>query len=107
MSLNIRLRTGNECQLVKIGNELIANYYLLGFPKSQGEPSAHEVTEMLTIGIAQARDLAFKHVGDAEAFTVLYSGYSARGEKGWHVHIVLLGSRWRKAWLYLGAVYLC
>ena len=34
-------------------------------------------------------------------FTILYSGYGARREKGWHVHIVLLGNRWRKAWLYL------
>lgn len=34
-------------------------------------------------------------VNDAEAFTILYSGYSARREKGWHVHIVLLGNRWK------------
>ena len=31
---------------------------------------------------------------------MLYRGYSSRREKGWHVHIVLLGSRWKKAWLY-------
>jgi hypothetical protein len=23
------------------------------------------------------------------------------GEVGWHIHIVLLTGRWRKAWLYL------
>ena len=40
-------------------------------------------------------------LGDPEAFTVLHSGYSARREKGWHIHIVLLGNRWKKAWLYL------
>jgi hypothetical protein len=35
-----------------------------------------------------------------EAFGVIYSGYSVRRVQGWHVHIVLLGNRWRKAWLY-------
>ena len=55
---------------------------------------------MLTVGISQAQALATDLLGDPEAFTVLYSGYSARREKGWHVHIVLLGNRWRKAWLY-------
>ncbi|MFT6359056.1 MAG: hypothetical protein ACJAYJ_003284, partial [Saprospiraceae bacterium] len=32
---------------------------------------------------------------------VIYSGYSSRRERGWHIHIILLGSRWREAWLYL------
>lgn len=95
------LNSGNECQLIRIRNDLIPNYYLLAFPKSQGEPSASEVTEMLNIGIQHAQDLAFQFLKDKEAFTILYSGYSARREKGWHVHIVLLGNRWKKAWLYL------
>lgn len=56
---------------------------------------------MLTIGTSHAQKLALELLNDAEAFTVLYSGYSARREKGWHVHIVLLGNRWKKAWLYM------
>ena len=56
---------------------------------------------MLEIGIKHAQDLAFEYIKDREAFTVLYSGYSSRREKGWHVHIVLLGNRWQKAWLYI------
>jgi len=56
---------------------------------------------MLTLGTSHAQDLARDLLGDAEAFTILYSGYSARREKGWHVHIVLLGNRWKKAWLYM------
>ena len=55
---------------------------------------------MLNLGIGHAQGLANELLGDCEAFTILYSGYSARREKGWHVHIVLLGNRWRKAWLY-------
>ena len=55
---------------------------------------------MLNIGVSYAQKMALQYVGDKEAFSVLYSGYSARREKGWHVHIVLLGNRWRKAWLY-------
>ncbi len=94
------LSTGKTCRLVRIRRDLIPNYYILAFPKDHGEPSSEEVTEMLELGIARARDLARRHVGDAEAFTILYSGYSARRESGWHVHIVLLGNRWRKAWLY-------
>ena len=55
---------------------------------------------MLQFGMQKARELAFCYTGDKEAYTILYSGYSARREKGWHVHIVLLGNRWKKAWLY-------
>jgi hypothetical protein len=95
------LNSGNECRLVRIRNDLIPNYYLLAFPKLQGEPSAEEVTEMLNIGMQHAQNLALELLNDKEAFTILYSGYSARREKGWHVHIVLLGNRWKKAWLYL------
>ncbi|MGH7628311.1 MAG: hypothetical protein ACREOF_02805 [Gemmatimonadales bacterium] len=79
---------------------MIRNYYLLAFPIEQGQPSSAEITEMLNLGISHAQNLAGELLGDREAFTVLYSGYSARREKGWHVHIVLLGNRWRKAWLY-------
>lgn len=86
--------------LHSIRNDYIPNYYVLAFPKSQGQPSATEVVEMLNIGTSYAQQLALDLLGDAEAFTILYSGYSARREKGWHVHIVLLGNRWKKAWLY-------
>ena len=56
---------------------------------------------MITIGVERAQSIASDTLGDPEAFGLIYSGYSARREKGWHVHIVLLGNRWRKAWLYL------
>ncbi|MCF6192879.1 MAG: hypothetical protein L3J46_00910 [Kangiellaceae bacterium] len=95
------LSSGNSCQLLRIRKDLIPNYYILAFPKTQGEPSSEEVAEMLKLGTSQAQKLAEEVVGDPEAFTVLYSGYSARREKGWHVHIVLLGNRWKKAWLYM------
>lgn len=100
LNRDIVLETGNICKLLRIRRDLIPNYYLLAFPKSQGEPSAIEVSEMLTLGTSHAQGLAQELLGDAEAFTILYSGYSARREKGWHVHIVLLGNRWKKAWLY-------
>lgn len=94
------LNSGNACSLLRIRNDLIPNYYLLCFPKTSGEPSVDDITEMLTLGVTHAQNIAFEKLGDTEAFSVLYSGYSARREKGWHVHIVLLGNRWRKAWLY-------
>jgi hypothetical protein len=56
---------------------------------------------MLTLGTSYAQKLATELVGDPEAFSILYSGYSARREQGWHIHIVLLGNRWKKAWLYM------
>ena len=96
----LSLASGRSCELSAIRTELIPNYYLLAFPIEQGQPSASEVTEMLNLGIGHAQELSRKLLGDPEAFTILYSGYSSRREKGWHVHIVLLGSRWRKAWLY-------
>ena len=98
---SVFLATGSACRLLRVRNELISDYYVLVFPKSQGEPTADEVSEMFKLGVRRAQELAFECTGDREAFVVLYSGYSARREKGWHVHIVLLGNRWRKAWLYL------
>lgn len=96
----LSLASGRICKLIAIRNDLIPNYYLLAFPVDQGQPSASEVAEMLNLGIEQAQQLSQKLLGDSEAFTILYSGYSSRREKGWHVHIILLGNRWRKAWLY-------
>ncbi len=96
----IGLSTGKSCRLIPIRRDLIPNYYVLVFPKEHGEPRPEEVTEMLQLGIDYAQQLASEVLGDSEAFTILYSGYSARRESGWHVHIVLLGNRWRKAWLY-------
>lgn len=95
------LSSGNSCQLLRIRKDLIPNYYILAFPKTQGEPNPDEVAEMLKQGTSQAQKLAEEVVGDPEALTVLYSGYSVRREKGWYVHIVLLGNRWKKAWLYM------
>lgn len=94
------LTSGKSCRLTPIRNDVTPNYYLLAFPIDQGQPSSAEITEMLNLGIGYAQNLAGELLGDREAFTILYSGYSARREKGWHVHIVLLGNRWRKAWLY-------
>lgn len=96
----IKLKSGRSCQLIKIEKDLIPNYYLVAFSKTNGQPSPLEVTEMVEIGITKAKEIAKEIVEDEEAFTILYSGYSARREKGWHIHIVLLGNRWKKAWLY-------
>ncbi len=101
LNLKFNLASGSVCKLLRIRNEFIPNYYLLAFPKTQGEPTAVEVTEMLNLGTTNAQKLAYDLLGDSEAFSILYSGYSSRREKGWHIHIVLLGSRWRKAWLYM------
>lgn len=96
-----RLSSGRSCRLVRIERDLIPNYYVLAFPLGQGQPGPGEIREMLTYGLECAEQLAREHTGDGQAYTLLYSGYSSRREKGWHVHIVLLGNRWRKAWLYL------
>lgn len=96
----ISLTSGNACKLLRIRNDFIPDYYLLTFPKSVGEPAPAELAEMLAIGMTHAQQLAFERIGDRGAFSVLYSGYSARREAGWHIHIVLLGGRWKKAWLY-------
>lgn len=94
------LQSNVACRLLRIRNDIIPHYYLLCFPKASGEPTSNDITEMFALGVAHAQALSRETLGDPEAFSVLYSGYSARREKGWHVHIVLLGSRWRKAWLY-------
>jgi len=97
----ITLKSGRSCELIKIQRDLIPNYYLVAFPKINGQPDSSEVTEMIEIGIGKAKEISKKLLGDEEAFTVLYSGYSSRREKGWYIHIVLLGNRWKKSWLYL------
>ena len=97
---SVSLSTGKSCELVRVRDAWIPHYYLLAFPKSQGEPTVTEVSEMMSVGVERAKHLAQEYVGDAEAYGLIYSGYSARREKGWHIHIILLGNRWRKAWLY-------
>ncbi len=97
---SFELSSGRLCRLIRVRNDWIPRYYLLTFPEDQGEPNEVEVAEMISLGTAHAKKLASETLGDSEAFGLLYSGYSARREKGWHVHIVLLGSRWRKAWMY-------
>ena len=56
---------------------------------------------MLLLGMIRAQTLARELVGDPGAYSVLYRGYSARREQGWHVPIVLLTGRWKMAWRYL------
>lgn len=97
----INLSSGRVCELIKIQRDMIPNYYLVAFPITNGQPNASEITEMITIGIKKAKLIAKEMLNDEEAFTILYSGYSSRREKGWHIHIVLLGNRWKKSWLYL------
>lgn len=97
---SITLSSGHRCQIIRIRNAWIPRYYLLTFPAAQGEPGSREIAEMIEFGTDRAKHLAKQAAGDPEAFGLLYSGYSARREKGWHIHIVLLGNRWRKAWLY-------
>lgn len=95
------LSSGQRCTLYRIRLDMIPDYYLLGFPKHAGEPSPTDLSEMLVLGMNRAQALALERVGDRGAFSILYSGYSARREQGWHVHIVLLTGRGKKAWLYL------
>lgn len=96
----INLKSGRNCELIKIERDMIPNYYLVAFPKTNGNPNTAEISEMIQLGVNKAKEIAKKLLGDEEAFTILYSGYSSRREKGWHIHIVLLGNRWKKAWLY-------
>ena len=95
------LTSGRRCTLYRIRRDMIPDYYLLTFPRDAGEPAPTDLAEMLTIGMSQAQALALNRVGDPGAYSILYSGYSARREHGWHIHIVLLTGRWKKAWLYL------
>jgi hypothetical protein len=95
------LASGRLCTLYRIRWDMIPDYYLLTFPRDAGEPTAQDLAEMLMQGMSRAQSLALDRMGDPGAYSVLYSGYSARREHGWHVHIVLLTGRWKKAWLYL------
>jgi len=97
---NFHLSSGNSYQLIQINKLSIPNYHILAYPLSQGQPNAMELAELLKNGVNHAKDLALRLTGDRDAYTLIYSGYSARRRKGWHVHIVILGTRWRKARLY-------
>ena len=52
------LSSGNYCRLLRIRKDFIPNYYILAFPKTQGEPSPQEVSEMLKLGTFHAQKLA-------------------------------------------------
>jgi hypothetical protein len=76
------LSSGRSCTLYRSRRDMIPDYYLLSFPKDAGEPSPPELAEMLTLGMTRAQSLARDRVGDPGAYSVLYSGYSARRERG-------------------------
>ena len=65
------LKSGAKCKLLNIRNDLIPNYYLICFPRTLGEPSEIDVTEMLTLGVQYAQKIAFQKLGDRQAFSVL------------------------------------
>ena len=65
MKQEFDLASGKTCQLIAIRNDLIRNYYLLAFPREQGEPAPAEITEMLNLGIAHAKQLAGKNLAQA------------------------------------------
>ena len=79
---------------------LLRHYFVLTFPQEQGEPTTTEETEMIGNAIDQARHLAADLLKNPSAFVLIRSGESTRRVGGWHVHIVLVSSRWQKAWLY-------
>src|SRR5262245_3076972 len=87
------LSSGRSCTLYRIQRDMIPDYYLLTFPRSEGEPPPTDLAEMLVLGMTRAQQLARERVGDPGAYSILYSGYSARREDGWHIHIVLLTGR--------------
>lgn len=95
------LGSGRTCTLFRIRRDLIPDYYLLAFPRDEGEPAPADLAEMLTTGMTHAQSMAMTRIGDPGAYSILYSGYSARRERGWHIHIILLSGRWKKAWLYV------
>lgn len=55
ISEEFNLASGNKFEIIKIQKDLIPNYYLLAFPKTQGEPSVNEVSEMLRLGIRHGK----------------------------------------------------
>ena len=55
---------------------------------------------MLSLSLREARRLSLEKEGRPDAFTLIHSGRGNRRAGNWHVHIVLIAGRWRKAWLY-------
>ena len=83
MKETVILSSGKYCQLIPVNKSILPFYYVLAFPITQNQPSKEEVAEMMNIGVEHAKKLAKKVLGDEEAYSLLYSGYSARREKGW------------------------
>ncbi|MEO0897778.1 MAG: hypothetical protein AAFY71_15335 [Bacteroidota bacterium] len=95
------LSSGQKVVLIEIKKHILPNYFLLSFPKTQGEPNPQETLEIFNLALQFAEELSRERIGKSHAYTLIYSGHSARRVKGWHMHIMLPGNRWRKAWLYV------
>lgn len=57
---DFELSSGNSCQILRIRKGLIPNYYILAFPKTQGESNPEDVSEMLTLGTSHDQKLVEK-----------------------------------------------
>ena len=44
--------------------------------------------------------MATEKLLDPEAFVIIHSGSANRRASHWHVHLLLVSSRWQKSWLY-------
>ena len=94
------LSSGRVCRWESPRVFLLRHYLVLTFLQEQGEPTEAEEIEMLTHALSEARQFAEKLLKNPEAFVLVHSGRSSRRVRGWHIHIVLIASRWQKAWLY-------
>ena len=99
MSTQLVLASGARCGFERVPRTCLPQYFVMSHP--DGEPSPSDAAEMVALAISRGRALAREVVGDPEAYLVIHSGYAARRVQGWHVHVLVVDGRWRKAWLYL------
>jgi hypothetical protein len=96
---SLLLQSGRCCELIPVRVPLLRHYTAVCF--RHGEPTDAEASEMYTIATRLGREESLARFGLRDAYTVIYSGHAACRARGWHLHLVLLRTRWAKAWLYV------
>lgn len=95
----MRLSSGRACAVARPGLPLLRDYYVLHAEETDAPLDARELDEMWLLALRIARELALRHHGDPECYTLLASGARTRRRPWPHFHIVPARSVAHKRWV--------
>lgn len=86
----LRLSSGVRCSLRRPALPGVQNYYLVALPGSA--VGTRDIEELYLVAHRIGRMMGRRRFGDAECYTLMYSGARTRRRPWPHVHVLVAGS---------------